>query len=120
MVLTNIETYKSSCAQIHLFIQQSDTKKPLAEINLATMSIAVAVGLLFCAVSQTVGNMFSVSPMLLVSTFAVMAATLFPKAMGSISASGGIIGVLAMQVVYILHVLSVRALSRHNARNTIP
>jgi hypothetical protein len=43
--------------------------------------------------------------MLLVSTFAVMAATLFPKAMGSISASGGIIGVLAMQVLYIVRAL---------------
>lgn len=72
------------------------------------MSIAMAVGLLFCAVSQTVGNIFSVSPMLLVSAFALIAATLFPKAMGSISASGGMIGVLAMQVLYIVRALSVR------------
>lgn len=92
-----------------MFIQPSDPKKLLSEVNLSTMSIAVAVGLLFCAISQTVGTMFSISPMLLVSTFAVMAATLFPKAMGSISASGGIIGVLAMQVPYIVHACAIRA-----------
>ena len=77
-----------------------DEKLTKSEVNLRTMSIAVAAGLIFCAVSETVGKKYSVSPMLLVSTFAVMAATLFPKAMGAISASGGIIGVLAMQVDY--------------------
>ena len=77
-----------------------EEKQTISEVNLRTMSIAVAAGLIFCAVSETVGRKYSVSPMLLVSTFAVMAATLFPKAMGAISASGGIIGVLAMQVDY--------------------
>lgn len=72
--------------------------QPRSEVNLRTMSIAVAAGFIFCAVAESLGKKFSVSPMLLVSTFAVMAATLFPKAMGAISASGGIIGVLAMQV----------------------
>ena len=72
--------------------------QPRSEVNLRTMSIAVAAGLIFCAVAETLGRKLFVSPMLLVSTLAVMAATLFPKAMGAISASGGIIGVLAMQV----------------------
>ena len=89
----------------YIFILEA--MQPRSEVNLRTMSIAVAAGLIFCAVAETVGKKFSVSPMLLVSTFAVMAATLFPKAMGAISASGGIIGVLAMQVSYFDRVLSI-------------
>ena len=89
-------------SNLPLLIQKSsinlEEKQPKSEVNLRTMSTAVAAGFIFCAVSETVGKKYSVSPMLLVSTFAVMAATLFPKAMGAISASGGIIGVLAMQV----------------------
>ena len=62
------------------------------------MSVALTWGFLICAVSQSVGTMLSISPMLFASAFAVFAATAFPKAMGTLSAAGGVIGVLAMQV----------------------
>lgn len=68
------------------------------------MSMALTWGFLICAVSQTVGTMLSVSPMLFASAFAVVAATVFPKAMGNLSAAGGVIGVLAMQVSACLRV----------------
>lgn len=69
-----------------------------SEVTLRTLSIAITLGLTLCALSQTIGTMISISPMLLVSVFAVVIATLFPKAVGTVSASGGVVGVLAMQV----------------------
>ena len=73
-----------------------------SRVTLETLSLAVTLGFFFCAVSQTLGSYLSISPMLLVSVLAVLAATLFPKTVGKVSASGGVIGVLIMQVMDIV------------------
>ena len=70
-----------------------------SRVTLETLSLAVTLGFFFCAVSQTLGSYLSISPMLLVSVLAVLAATLFPRTVGTVSASGGVIGVLIMQVM---------------------
>jgi uncharacterized membrane protein len=75
-------------------------KRISSKVTLKTISIALSLGFILCAISQSVGTFFSIPPMLLVSFFAVLVATLFPKYVGSVSASGGVIGVLFMQMFF--------------------
>jgi uncharacterized membrane protein len=69
-------------------------------INVRTLSAAIALGFVLCAVSDSVGRALSISPMLLVSGTAVAAATLFPRAVGTVSTAGGAIGILLMQMFF--------------------
>ena len=69
-------------------------------INVRTLSAAIALGFVLCAVSESIGKLLSISPMLLVSGTAVAAATLFPRTVGTVSTAGGAVGILLMQMFF--------------------
>lgn len=69
-------------------------------LGLLRLSTALSVGLVLCALSQGIGAVVGVSPMLLVSLLAVAAATLFPVPMGKVAKAGGVLGVILMQFFF--------------------
>ena len=69
-------------------------------VGLLRMMAALSVGLVLYTLSQEVGRMLNMSPMLLVSLLAVVAATLFPGSMGRVSRAGGLLGVMFMQFFF--------------------
>ena len=72
------------------------------DINLLTLSSALSLGILLYSLSYFISILlpFELSPVLLVSLFAVIVATSFPKTISKISHAGGIIGVLLMQMFF--------------------
>lgn len=79
---------------------QTDNRSIPSEVNLRSLSVAISLGLILCATSQGLSTILKVNPILLVSSLAVVVATAFPKAVGTVSASGGVIGVLFMQMFF--------------------
>ena len=68
------------------------------DINLNSISSALTVSLIICTVSNYLSSVTSISSMILISGITVCSATLFPTLFGSLTKSGGILGVLFMQV----------------------
>ena len=77
---------------------KSSSKNGRSDITLTSLSQAISLALLLYTLSIGISTKINASPMIVVSLLTVLVATLFPQQVGSISRSGGIIGVLIMQV----------------------
>ena len=73
---------------------------PKPGITLQSLSSALCISLIMCAISEALAYFTKGSFMLYVSMLTVLAATTFPKLLGSSSESGGILGVLIMQFFF--------------------
>jgi uncharacterized membrane protein len=67
-------------------------------LTLSTVSLALAIGVSIAGVSQVIGSVLLISPILVSSVVTVACATANPKLFGSLAAAGGVVGVLLMQV----------------------
>jgi len=80
---------------------------PLSKVNysiptitLQSLSSALCISLIMCALAEALSFVTKGSFMLYVSLITVLGATIFPKTIGSSSESGGILGVLLMQFFF--------------------
>jgi uncharacterized membrane protein len=69
-------------------------------ITLQSLSSALCISLIMCALAEALSFLTKGSFMLYVSLITVLGATIFPKTIGSSSESGGILGVLLMQFFF--------------------
>ena len=81
-------------------IQSPKIYYPKPTITLQSLSSALCISLIMCALSEALSYFTKGSFMLYISLLTVFAATAFPKILGSSSESGGILGVLIMQFFF--------------------
>lgn len=70
------------------------------EVTLPTISSAISIALALYSISEIVGKLTGLSPLVAVSLLTVLTATVFPRTMGSASRAGGVVGVLIMQMFF--------------------
>lgn len=73
---------------------------PPPKITLQSLSSALCISLIMCALAEALSYFTKGSFMLYISLITVFAATAFPKTLGSSAESGGILGVLLMQFFF--------------------
>lgn len=76
----------------------ASARSPPPPISLLSLSGSLSIAMILCSLSELVGMIFGVSPLVVVSLLTVVAATSFPVTIGSFSPAGGALGVLIMQV----------------------
>lgn len=96
MVMQNITIPKDKRMPITL----SSSYQAKNDVSLSNISLSLTLALMLYSLSHLLATYSfpGASPVLLVSVFAIVIATVFSKYMSQLSQSGGIIGVLFMQV----------------------
>lgn len=106
--LFEMDNDNSTTTDIEMIIPKPQVKpqiKNTQKINYPTISLqsvssALCISLIMCALAEALSYLTKGSFMLYVSLITVFAATIFPKAIGPYSESGGILGVLLMQFFF--------------------